>query len=422
MPEQDAKTLLMVVHGTYPVDPRVAREARVAQAEGFEVDVIALRGPGQPRTDVVEGSRVVRLPVPSFSRLRLGPVVGEYILFTFLASVRAALLHSRRRYDVVQVHNPPDFLMAAALLPKLAGSGVVFDIHDLSSDMFSMRFGNMPFPSLFARALNEVERLAAHLSNAVITVHAPYRRELERRGVNPSKITVVMNSVDEALLPSTAPPPEGPGSGFRIVYHGSLTPHYGVELLVRAASELRAEVPGLCLEIFGQGDAAARIAQATTELGFESHVSLVSSFLPQVEVLERIQGASVGVVPNLPWQINRFALSSKLLECVALGIPVVAADLPTLREHFSSDEVRYFTAGDQSALAEALLDVARDPQAARTRARAALARYSEYRWEVSARRYARVLERVRGGKRARGWVRRRPSQSSRPDPSVSSPG
>jgi hypothetical protein len=46
----------------------------------------------------------------------------------------------RRRPDVVQVHNPPDFLVSAALLPEALGARVVLDIHDLSSDMFEMWF------------------------------------------------------------------------------------------------------------------------------------------------------------------------------------------------------------------------------------------------------------------------------------------
>ena len=56
-------------------------------------------------------------------------------------------------------------------------------------------------------------------------------------------------------------------------------------------------------------------------------------------MLRAVQRRSVGVVPNLPTRLNRYALSTKLFEYVALGIPVVCADLPTIREHFSDDEV-----------------------------------------------------------------------------------
>jgi glycosyltransferase involved in cell wall biosynthesis len=122
-------------------------------------------------------------------------------------------------------------------------------------------------------------------------------------------------------------------------------------------------------------------------------VHLSGRFLPQAEVLERVQGASVGVIPNLPTALNRFALSTKLFEYVALGIPVVSADLPTIRRHFSDSELLFFRAGDVDALSAALLEIRCGPAAAAARTEAALERYERYRWPEQARRYAAVLAR-----------------------------
>ena len=69
---------------------------------------------------------------------------------------------------------------------------------------------------------------------------------------------------------------------------------------------------------------------------------LSGRYLPQAEVLAAVQSAHVGVIPNLSSRLNRFALSSKMFEYVALGVPVVSADLPTIREHFSDEEVLFF--------------------------------------------------------------------------------
>ena len=81
---------------------------------------------------------------------------------------------------------------------------------------------------------------------------------------------------------------------------------------------------------------------------------LSGGFLSQEEVLSRVRSASVGVIPNLPTPLNRFALSTKLFEYVALGVPVVAADLPTIREHFSDEEVLFFRRRRRRSLASAL--------------------------------------------------------------------
>lgn len=383
--------LCMVVHGEYPVDPRVARETAAALHAGFEVEVIAMRQGVQPGREHVDGATVLRLPVTH--RRGAGPfaVLLEYIGFTFFATLVVGWRMLRRRYAVVQVHNPPDFLMVAAVFPKLLGARIVLDVHDFSRDMFEMRFGGWQVASLADRVLGVVERAANSFADELLTVHEPYRAELIAGGVPATKVTVVMNSLDERLVP--APEPRS-SDRFRVVYHGTLAPHYGVDLLVEAAAIAARDIPELQLELYGSGDALGPVLQRAEQLRVADRVFASGETLPQAEALRRIAGASVGVVPNRPTPLNRFALSSKLFEYVALGIPAVCADLPTLREHFSDDEVQFFTAGCSDELAEAICHVARDPAAAAQRADAALRAYARYRWPLQARRYVEVLMRL----------------------------
>jgi glycosyltransferase involved in cell wall biosynthesis len=117
--------------------------------------------------------------------------------------------------------------------------------------------------------------------------------------------------------------------------------------------------------------------------------------LPLREVLVRAADASVGVIPNLPLALSRFALSTKLFEYVALGVPVVSADLPTIRKHFSDAEISYFRAGDAQSLAQAIVAIATDFPGALRRADAARRRYdASYRWELQAETYATALRQL----------------------------
>ncbi len=386
----------MVVHGPYPVgEPRVAREQAVARANGLEVDVVAMRRAGEPLFEVVDGANVFRLPLTHQRGLGIHRMVMEYAGFTALAAVVVACLSIRRRYAVVHVHNPPDFLIVVALIPKLLGAKVFFDVHDLSSDMFEMRFANRAGARSADWILRAVERWAPRLADSVITVHEPYRRELVARGVAADKITVVMNSVDERLMPNQRlfPNSRPRRPGFVAAYHGTVTPHYGVHLLVEAVAELVDEIPLLELWILGEGDALDEVESRASALGIRNQVTFSGCYLSHREVLRKIQSASVGVIPNLPTtRLNRYALSSKLFEYVVLDIPVVAADLPTIREHFSPDEVLFFEPGVVSSLTDALLQTARNPGSASSRAAAARARYEKsYHWSLSAQRYARLL-------------------------------
>lgn len=384
------RRLCMVVHSPYP-DPRVAREARAAVAAGFAVDVFAMRSPGQPSREIIDGVRVRRLP---FRRRRGSGAAGllwEYLGFAIVASVSVGAAALRRRYAVVHVHNPPDFLLAAGLVPKACGAALVFDVHDLAPDLFGTRFGERPGAGAVDAALRLIERWAAGVADEVLTVHEPYRRELVQRGVPPRKLSVVMNSVDEALLEGLGSPEPEPA--FRVAYHGAVTPPYGIEMIVEAVALAAPSVESIRLDIYGDGDSMSSVAELASSLGISERVRL-GGYLPQREALARVRGASVGVIPNPRNRLNRFALSTKLFEYVLLGVPVVSADLPTIREHFSGDEVLYYEPGNPRSLASALLAVAGDPDGAARRARAARVRYGHYRWDANARRYVDVLERA----------------------------
>jgi glycosyltransferase involved in cell wall biosynthesis len=384
--------LLMLLHGYFPDDPRASAQARAAVDAGFEVDVIALRRQADAAVGEVGGVRIRRLPVQRRRGGGLVTMAREYGGFTIRAAVAAMRLGRERRYDVVQVHNPPDFLVLAAIGPRLYGARIVFDVHDLASDMFGMRFDGKPGARLANAVLRTIERTAAHASCTVLTVHEPYRRELITRGVRGDKITVVMNTVDERLLPRTRR--SAPKGRFVVVYHGTVTPHYGVSLLVEALGLLRDAIPEIRVEIYGEGDAVPELRSLSRTLGVEEALYISDRYLPREEVLRAVQSASVGVVPNLPTRLNRFALSTKLFEYVAMGVPVVSSDLPTIRAHFSEDEMLFFRPGDPSSLASALAAVRTDLHAAEKRVAAARARYEAYRWEKNAEAYVETLRLV----------------------------
>lgn len=385
----------MVVHGPYPLEEtRVERENRVAVEQGFEVDVIAMREPGERLTEYANGVRVIRLPFKHLRGFGLFQLLYEYVGFTLVAAVRVLLIHSRRRYRIVHIHNPPDFLVLAGLIPKLAGSRLILDVHDLAPELFEMRYPDRRGSTLAVSLLRKVEAWAFRRADSIITVHEPYRRELLRRGVPAGKITIVLNTLDEQVVPERPPATER-ASAFRVVYHGTIIWHYGIGTLVDAVAQLVEAIPDLRLELYGAGDALPGARQRIEDRGLSNRAVVPGRFLPHEEVLALLHDASVGVVANLAIERNKAALPTKLLEYVALGIPVVSSDLPAVREHFTEEEITFFTAGDADSLARALLWIARNRTAAHAKAEAARKRYEDnYSWAGSAERYAAVLQRL----------------------------
>ena len=386
----------MVVHGFYPLDPRVRREARAAAAAGYQVSVVSLRNAGEPKHELVDGVRVYRLAVRGRVRAILSRSALEYLSFTLRASWRVLRLRLGTSMDILHVHAPPDFLVAAGLVPKLLGTRLILDIHDLSPHMYEVRFRERHHPrdvNAIVWLLTILERLACRLSDHVVTVHGPYRDELQRHGVPGSKITVVMNSADDSLIQSIGRPSDidAGRDGFAIAYHGTVTWWYGVDLLVGALALVRESIPNVRAVIVGGGDALAPVQQLAAELRLSDRIAFSGRHLPMEEALARVAQADCGVVPNRSSTLNHFALSSKLFDYVALGIPVVVARLETLARHFSEDEATFFTSDDAESLAEALLWVATHPVEARNKAGRASDRYQQYSWPRNRQRYLEVL-------------------------------
>jgi glycosyltransferase involved in cell wall biosynthesis len=400
-----------VVHHPYPPDPRVGREAAAFHDAGLDVEVLCQWQDGEPRRDVVDGVRVTRLAVERAGRATFRDVLREYCRFTAAAASALAGPVRAGRPELVHVHAPPDFLLAAALAPRLRGARLLLDIHDLSRDMFASRFTGRPGAGAAAAVLGSIERTACAIADEVVTVHKPYAEELIRRGVARRKVTVVMNAINErALEPARRRRARaGAHDGFTVAYHGTVAPWYGLDVLVEAVALARPEVPGIRALIVGAGDAMEPTRRRAGELGVADVVELVGP-LPHEEALERIACADCGVIPNKPTQLNRFALSSKLFEYVALGIPVAVARLDTLAQHFDEDEVAFFTPGRAASLADALVAIARDPEAARARAERARARargaysWSRNRDELLARAFELIPEPPAAAWRPRWWM------------------
>jgi glycosyltransferase involved in cell wall biosynthesis len=298
------------------------------------------------------------------------------------------------------VHAPPDFLVAAALAPKLRGARVVTDIHDLSPHMYEARFEPGFTMRLVVGTLRLIERAACALADSVLTVHEPYGREIAADGVDENKIAIVMNSADESLIDRVrerAGERDGGERPFTVAYHGTITHWYGVDMVVEALARLGDVAPDARGVILGEGDALAETRARAAALRVEDRIEFSGCYLPIEEALGRVATADCGVIPNRPSTLNRFALSSKLFEYVALGIPAVVARLDTLAAHFSDDEVTFFEPGDVDSLTEALSWIATNPEAAAQKAERARVRASEYSWRANATRYLEAIDPSRNG-------------------------
>ena len=96
------RRVAIVVHAVVPGDPRVRRQSDALVEAGHEVDIFALRQPGEASREADGAMRIVRLPV---NRTFVGFAghMAEYLAFTAMAAWVLAQEHRSRRYDLIQV-------------------------------------------------------------------------------------------------------------------------------------------------------------------------------------------------------------------------------------------------------------------------------------------------------------------------------
>jgi glycosyltransferase involved in cell wall biosynthesis len=384
----------MVVPNYYPQrEPRVEREAQALTAHGYEVDVICLREPGDPSFDVVDGVHVYRLPVKRRKGSGVAMQFMEYMSFFALASAKLAKLYRRRRYNVVQVHNLPDFLVFAAWLPKLSRARLLLDIHDLMPEFYASRFKS-GMRSLPVRLVRLQEYLSCRFADHVISVTDLWRTALISRGLPADKVSGVMNVADDQIFVQPSEPRAGDPEQFRLFYHGTITRRYGIDVAIRAVDVVRRRLPGVHMTIHGIGEYRDEMVQLVEQLGLQSHIQFTSDYIPTSDLPKIIRQADLGVVPYRRDVFTDGILPTKLMEYVALGVPVVAARTPVIESYFDETMVQFFTPEDHQDLARAILALHDDQARLRDLARNADRFNQRYNWQKVSAEYVALVDRL----------------------------
>ena len=386
------RRVAIVVHAIYPGDPRVRRQSDALTDAGYEVDVFALRRPGEPAVEANGAERTIRLPL---NRLFTGFAghLAEYAAFTAMAAWRLAREHRRRRYSLVQLATVPDFLGFAALPEKLGGVPLLLDLHEDMPEFFRDRF-RAPLLRPLMPLVSGVSRASAAVADELITVHEPLRQLSIARGVAPDKIEVIMNSADQRLFdPSRHPRRPFMADGMlRLIHHSNLQRIYGLDVAIRGLVTLPADIDWR-LDVYGDGPWRAPIEAAIAETGARERVTLHGRVLID-ELPALLAGADVGLVPSLPEPYMQYSLSTKLLEYAALGVPIVASDLATFRYHFTDAAMRFVPGGDPAALPRAVAELAADPEGTVAMGLEARRQATAYDWEHQKARYLAVVDRL----------------------------
>jgi len=357
-PEQ--RRVCMITHSFYEGDTRVARYAEALAERGDAVEVFALRAkPELPREEMIRGVKLFRV------QDRFGKRTNSklsYLLpllrFLVVSAVQVRRHHRRCPYDLVHAHNVPDFIVFAAWSPRLSGCPVILDIHDILPEFFGNKF-RASSNGMLMRGLKWVEKLSARFADHIILGNHLWLDRYVRRSAPPAKCSVFINNVDTTVF-KPMPPREvrgtDPDGRQVIIFPGGLQWHQGLDIAIRAFAKLKARLPKVEFHIYGNGNMRAELEQLAVELGVGDAVKFTEE-IPMDQVAKLMAQADLGVVPKRADSFGNEAYSTKIMEFMASGVPVVVSATKIDRYYFNDQVVRFFESGNVEALADALHEV-----------------------------------------------------------------
>lgn len=340
----------------YESDTRVRRYAETLAKQGDSVDIVALRRGNEPKKENFRGVTIHRI------QQRLVNERGKFtylfrLLFFFLRSMAFVTReHLRCPYELIHVHSIPDFEIFAAWFPKLTGAKLILDVHDLVPEFYASKF-RTSLRSLPCRSLLAIERVSAAFADHVIVANDIWEERLVTRSVNGHKCTTILNYPDMSIFKRRGRVRSD--RKFIMLYPGTLSYHQGLDIAVRAFSLIKDDVPDAEFHIYGIGDQKEHLEQLITELSLEGR-ALIEGIVPAEEVAAIMENADLGVVPKRSEAFGNEAFSTKILEFMCLGVPVLVADTRIDRYYFDETMVQFFRAGDEIDLARRMLQLIKD--------------------------------------------------------------
>lgn len=384
------KRICMITHSFYESDNRVLRYAESLAQRGDTVDIVALRrAPELSKEETINGVRLFRIQ-DRFGKTQKSSSSFLWPLLRFLAASSWWLTRSnaRKRYDVIHVHNIPDFLVFAAWFPKLTGAKVILDIHDIVPEFFGSKFKKDENSALI-RGLKLVEKLSAAFANHVIIANHLWLDKYIARSSRKEKCSVFINNVDRQLFKPRAD--RGDKNDYLIVFPGGLQWHQGVDVAIQAFAKLQKRLPQAKFHIYGDGNMKERLENLTKELGLTQSVKFFKPMRIK-EIVEVMAGADLGVVPKRADSFGNEAYSTKIMEFMSVGVPVVISSTKIDRFYFNDSVARFFESGNVDQLADAMYDVLTNAELRR----GMVARASEYAarnsWEERKTEYLELVD------------------------------
>lgn len=387
------KQVCMIAYSLFPFDARIRRESEALARCGYHVTFLGLAENGKANKYVMNGVNVIELGIRKHRGGKGYPYLISYIKFLLLAFWECTKQFLRKRIDIVHVHNMPNLLILAAIIPRMFGKKIILDIHDSIPETYKGKFAD--FSKALCNILYLEERVCCNIAQRIICVNDVQRDILVKRGISKEKISVLLNVPDEKIFKFDASRMEENykmRTRFNLVYHGTVDRMLGIDLVIEAISDLVRKIPEIHFYILGWGKDAEEIGLMSRDLGIERHIHFSRKYYPVEDLPEKLKIMDLGIIPNRKNEATDIMLPVKMLEYIAIGIPVVAARLQTIERYFSEEMVTFCEPGDVKSMVDAIMGIYTDPGRRKKQIIKAKEFIEQYGWEKAKNELFRIYD------------------------------
>jgi glycosyltransferase involved in cell wall biosynthesis len=290
------------------------------------------------------------------------------LLRTWLQKQRFAAVHIRSIYEGYGI----------ALNKKQYCDRLIFEVNGLPSIELKYRYPAVADDRELLHKLHSQEQICLQAADLIVTPSSVTMEYLQNRGIEPEKIRVIPNGVDLNVFTYCLTQNLQP---FKMLYFGTLSPWQGVNLAIEALELLNRDLPAF-LTVIGQGRdyQIKALKQLALKLGVADKLTILEA-MPQKQLVEYIHASNVILAPLTPNDRNlvQGCCPLKILEGMATGTPVIASDLPVVRE-LGIDGVHFLLvkSGSAKAIKDAVLRLRNERELATQLAINARKRIEEY--------------------------------------------
>ncbi len=350
--------ICVIAHTLFGDDYRVQREAKYLADLNIEIDLHLLRYDVEAKREIMPHLHIYRIlryrkPKSAFMySLQLG-------LFFLASFFWVSFRHFRKRYDIIHIHTIPDFLVFSASLAKLFGARIVLDMHENMPALY-MRKYNRSEQSLVIRLLKWMELSSANYADRVIAASPFIAKELARQIKGKNKIHTILNLPELEYFPDHKRVFRGNGV-FNLIYPGTLSELHGVDVAIRAMNHIAQETTyPIKLHIYGIGPEKENLEKLVDDLELRDSVE-INHVVPFPQLAEILRNMDLGIVPKRGGLFAEEAMSTKLFEFAAAGLPIAASRTTGDSLYFDNSTVWFFTPGDSRELADGILMLYKNP-------------------------------------------------------------